>query len=518
MAEESGELKKLRLKEDFPFYARNCLKVKDKSGSIEPFVLNKAQLYIHSRLEEQKRETGKVRAIILKGRQQGCSTYIEGRFMHNTTMNFGRSAYILTHEEDATKNIFDMAKRYYENLPIFVRPEISAFSGKSLQFSKLNGGYRVGTAGNKSVGRSQTNQLFHGSEVGFWPNASEHSKGIMQTVPDADDTEMILESTGNGVGGFFHEQWKQAELGISDYIAIFIPWFWQEEYRKKCSKDFVLTEDEEKLKEYYHLDNEQLNWRRKKIIDLSAGGFDGDKDFKQEYPMNAAEAFQVSGGDGLIKADCVIRARKANVEASGMLIVGVDPSRGGDRFSTIKRARRKAYDKASYTGTQCDKLGKNVAICKKILDTECSVAKRKPDMMFIDAGGGADLVDRLHELGYEERVKAIAFGGSPLDPDKYTNKRNEMWGEMDSWLNDENMDVDIPDDDSIQADLCASPYDRDSHDRKVLWRKEKIKKELGFSPDEGDALALTFAEPVVLKVPQEIKTPPMKRTMRKQCH
>ena len=73
-----------------------------------------------------------------------------------------------------------------------------------------------------------------------------------------------------------------------------------------------------------------------------------------------------------------------------------------------------------------------------------------------------------------------------------------MLGSMvtDSLSHDENMSVDIPDDDAIQADLCASPFDRDSHDRKVLWRKEKIKKELGFSPDDGDALALTFAEPV----------------------
>jgi len=120
-------------------------------------------------------------------------------------------------------------------------------------------------------------------------------------------------------------------------------------------------------------------------------------------------------------------------------------------------------------------------------------------MMFIDAGGGADLVDRLHELGYEERVKAISFAATPLEPKKYTNKRNEMWGEMGSWLNDENLDVQIPDDDSLQADLCASLYRRDSQDRVVLLSKDQIKAELGYSPDEGDALALTFAEPIIRK-------------------
>ena len=73
-----------------------------------------------------------------------------------------------------------------------------------------------------------------------------------------------------------------------------------------------------------------------------------------------------------------------------------------------------------------------------------------------------------------------------------------MWGEINLWLKDENLEVQIDDSDTLQADLCASPYDRDSHDRICLWKKERIKKDYGFSPDEGDAAALTFAEPVNL--------------------
>ena len=117
-------------------------------------------------------------------------------------------------------------------------------------------------------------------------------------------------------------------------------------------------------------------------------------------------------------------------------------------------------------------------------------------MMFVDAGGGADIVDRLHELGYKKRVKAVYFGSTPIKPKKYKNKRNEMWGEMADWMVDESLPVQIPDDDELQADLCASPYDRDSNDRRVMWAKDKIKSKYGFSPDYGDAGALTFAEPV----------------------
>jgi len=71
-----------------------------------------------------------------------------------------------------------------------------------------------------------------------------------------------------------------------------------------------------------------------------------------------------------------------------------------------------------------------------------------------------------------------------------------MWGLSNLWLRDEHLPVQLPDSDSLHADLCASFYDRDSNDVISLWRKEKIKDEIGFSPDEGDALALTFAEPI----------------------
>jgi len=495
MASEFELRQRQRLKDDFEFYARNCLFIRTKSGGVEPFILNDAQQYINKRLEEQRARTGKVRAIVLKGRQQGCSTYVEGRFYWRTTHRKGFRTFILTHEADATANLFTMVDRYHQNCPLFVRPQVAASNAKELVFSQLDSDYKLGTAGNKAVGRSQTVQNFHGSEVAFWPNADEHVKGIIQAVPDGPDTEIILESTANGMGNFFHQQWKKAESGESEYIAVFVPWFWQTEYAKEIPPDFVMNEDEEKLASQHNLTAKQIYWRRNKIAELSSNGANGETAFKQEYPCNAAEAFQITGRDGLITPTTIMRARKAKVKTHGPLIVGVDPSRGGDRFSLIRRQNRKAFGLQSYVGDQVDTLGKAVAICKRVLDTHCEIAGRRPDMMFIDAGGGADLVDRLHELGYRDRVRAIAFGSTALDPDKWFNKRTEMWGVMNLWMCDENIEVQIPDDDSLHADLSASFYERDAHDRIKLWPKDKIKAEIGFSPDEGDALALTFAEP-----------------------
>jgi len=508
--------KRQSLKDDFIFYSRNCLKIRTKDSGVVPFQLNEAQLYIHQCIEKQKEATGKVRAIILKGRQQGASTYVEGRFMHNTTFKKGVRTFILTHDGESTNALFEMTKRYYDELPEFVKPTIAKSNAKELKFDQLDSGYKIGTAGNKSIGRGQTLQYFHGSEVGFWQNAGELTKGVLQAVPDADDTEIILESTANGLNNYFHQQWKLAEKGSSEFIAIFVPWFWQAEYKKKLPEGFVTTEEEAILMGQFALSKEQIYWRRIKVAELTTDGVDGSKAFKQEYPMNAAEAFQVTnGGDTLINADHCMAARKNVVTGSGSLIVGVDPSRGGDRFAIMKRHGRLMYGEKAYQGEECNALGKNVAICKAILDEVCPTAGKVPDMMFIDYGAGADIVDRLHELGYKDRVKAVHFGSTPLNPTKYKNKRNEIWGEMADWMTDESMPPQIPDRDEIQADLCASPYDRDSNDRRVLWPKDKIKVKLGYSPDYGDAGALTFSQPVIINV-NKAKRPQPRRTMTRR--
>ena len=80
-----------KLRDDLQFYCRKNLKVRikkegDDGKKIVPFVWNKAQVYIHAKLEQQKKLCGRVRALILKGRQQGCSTYIAARFYHKTTV------------------------------------------------------------------------------------------------------------------------------------------------------------------------------------------------------------------------------------------------------------------------------------------------------------------------------------------------------------------------------------------------------------------------------------------------
>lgn len=481
-----------RLKDEFPHYASRCMKIRTKKGSIEPLVLNQAQAYLHERLEDQRRRTGKVRALVLKGRQQGVSTYIGARFYWRVTHRRGAWVFILTHEQSATDNLFGMANRYHEHCPQLVKPATGAANAKELSFPGLDAGYGVGTAGTKAVGRSKTIQMFHGSEVAFWPHAASHFAAVIQAVPDLPDTEVLLESTANGIGGEFHERWQQAEAGIGDYEAIFIPWFWQDEYRRPVPPDFNLDDEEQAYASAHGLDLEQMVWRRAKIAEL--------KDpllFRQEYPATAQEAFQLTGHDSFIKPEAVLKARKAKLDGIGPLVIGADPAQmGDDRFSMAWRKGRRV-EKIESKSKLDTVAGANWL--RAVIDTD------KPAKVFIDVGGSPGVYDLLKSWGYESVVVPVNFGSSPMDPVEILpdgtqrpgpkNRRAEMWSRSRDWL-DEEGGADIPDLDSLQADACGPTYHFDTNQRLLLESKEHMRSRGVRSPDEWDAVVLTFAEPV----------------------
>lgn len=484
LAEERKE-KLRRLKGDFLFYAPRCLKVLAKNGEIVPFELNTAQLYVHERIEQQLRETGKVRALVLKGRQQGISTYVEARYYHKTQFQKGKKALILTHLAEATANLFAMTKRYHDNVPAALQPSTKADNATSLWFDRLDSRFAVATAGNKETGRGGTVQLFHGSEAAFWPNPVKIFAGLGQSVADCDDTEIILESTANGVGGEFHKRWRRAEAGLSEFIAIFVPWFWQEEYRKPVPRGFTRTSEEDELRHLFALEDEQIYWRRMKI----EGDFNGDEtQFQQEYPNTSSEAFVSAKRDCLISIPNILAARKERdikPDVRQPLLVGCDPARYGDDRTAIVWRRGRCLLRIR---TLAKKNTMQVTgILVKVIEED------KPTKLFIDIIGlGVGIYDRLVELGYGDIVVPVQASETADEDDRYRNKRAEMWCRMRDWF--ASKPVRIPDDDDLQADLVEPGYSYDSAGRILIESKESIKKRGGLSPDIGDALSLTFAE------------------------
>lgn len=487
--EQEYELR-VRLKTDFPFYAETNLKIRTKEGSIAPFILNKAQLHLHKEIEHQKKLTGKVRVIIMKGRQQGCSTYVGGRFYNLTTHKQGIKSFILTHRKDATENLYNMVRRYHDNCLKQLKPSTSIANAKTLYFDKLDSGYGVGTAGGGDVGRSDTIQFFHGSEVAYWQNTDDLAGGIMQAIPDMKGTEIILESTANGIGNYFHKMAMGAVNGINGYKLIFIPWFWQDEYRlEELPKKFILSEEERKLKRNYGLDDLQIAWRRNKI---NAFPLDGEIRFKREYPNNYNEAFEVSGVDRMINAEHISEARKrTDVQMGDQLIIGVDPARKGvDSTAIVFRSGRVQWRSEKYQGLNA------MAVVGRLVQI---INHFKPAKVFIDGCNlGSAIYDRLMELGYKGIVVRVNFGLKADDPERYPNKRVEMYAKAGQWFAQGG--VKIEDDDELQYDLSMSELDDvepfDSLGRPKMMKKSKLRKKYSKSPDKGDGFVLTFAYPV----------------------
>jgi hypothetical protein len=480
---EAERLAKLQiLRDDFGVFAPEMLKILPKAGgNLVPFGLNKAQQYVHEKLEEQKRKTGKVRAIILKGRQQGMSTLVGGRFYWLSSMMRGEKAYIIAHEQAASDNLFGLVKRYHENNPL--APHTGTANAKELIFDRLDSGYKVATAGTKDVGRSATTQLAHLSEFAFWQNADLHLAGLGQTVSDMPGTEIIIESTANGTGNSFHQLWQGAESGENEYLAIFVPWFWQDEYSADVPEDFELSADDALYKRTYNLSLEQMAWRRNKIASF---GKDREYLFDQEYPASAQKAFISATTDPFIRPDIAMAAVTSGYKSDdGPLIIGVDPAEfGPDRTVILFRRGRCVTRIETYQG-------------KDTMETAGIVAKRinefNPDAVFVDAVGiGAGVRDRLNELGFA--VHGVKSGMRALDDKTYANKRAEMWGEMRAWLMDQ--PCRIPNHQELLSDLSAPMYRYDSSGRLLIEKKEDMKRRGLRSCDHSDALALTFAEPV----------------------
>jgi hypothetical protein len=216
-----------------------CLRaIKDppQGGGLLPFAFNAAQRELHRRLEEQKAKTGSVRAIVLKARRMGISTYIAARYYKHTVGNAGLRTIIIGHEKRASTNLFQLVKRFHEHMPEDLRPATGTSNAEELIFDQIDSGYLASVATQEGAGRSATAQLLHASEAAFWVALLEQMAALMQTVTDIDGTKIILETTGKEFGDDFHKLWRSAEAGESEFLPIFRPWSIDPTYRNQGSR------------------------------------------------------------------------------------------------------------------------------------------------------------------------------------------------------------------------------------------------------------------------------------------
>lgn len=292
-------------------YIEEFLKIKTKDSEIIPFKLNKPQLKLYNLLKKQSEEGKPQRVIILKARQMGFSTLTEAILFKRTATRANVNSGIIAHKDDATTNLFNMSKLFLEELPEPLKPKTKASNAKEIIFDdRFGGGLRSKvkcmTAGGDGIGRSDTFQNLHLSEVSSWTHAKEILDGLLQAVPNKANTLIIIESTAKGYD-YFKELWDKACDGENDFEPLFCAWWELDEYRLPYD-NFELTEEEKQLKQRYNLDNDQLTWRRWCIRNNCGNDVNT---FRQEYPSCPEEAFLASG-ECIFDKDIIVNQIEAN--------------------------------------------------------------------------------------------------------------------------------------------------------------------------------------------------------------
>ena len=508
-------------KSDYPRFAKEAIRIRTKSGDLEPLIFNEAQWILHHSAEAQLTDEQWVRLVGLKGRRQGFSTYVAARGYWRATLWDRQKIYILSHEMASSNVLFGMVDLMQEKHPF--PPQVGTDNAKELEFVKRGSSYQVATAGQKAGGRGGAVTFFHGSEAAWWTNAGDHFAASVQGVDEVRGvwgvlwrrpakplpfeqvapeeifgwvkapSEIWLETTSAGPTGEFFRRYSDAMKGIGRYRAVFVPWTVQSEYREEG--EFVpLAEAEEEgdlseieYQELYKLTDAQMLWRRSKVHELGSMG-----KFRQEYPIDVTEAFAAANTDAFIPPALVLRARKRVMEdPDAPLIIGVDPAgSGGDRFAVAFRRGDKILQVLHRQKLEHDEA---VAWLSVIIDEWC------PNRMCIDRGSmGQNIVSALRNLNkrYADVVKGIDFGGTsrmkqatPRRAGPW-NRRAEMYGDFKEWLTEGGA---IPDDDDLASDISGPKQKWRANNDWLLESKTEMKARGLRSSDLSDACALTFA-------------------------
>ncbi len=310
--------------------AARLLKVRTKEGRTAGLKANAAQTSF-----ERRRGKGN---IVLKARQMGLTTWAAGRFFLRTITQPGTLTLEVAHTQESAEEIFRIVHRFLDGLPESLRQgplRTSRDNMRQIVFPEIDSQYRVVSAGDRNAGRGMTVQNLHCSELARWPgDPAETLAGLRAAM--APGAELILESTPDGVGGCFHEEWQKAdETGM---VRHFFPWWMERGYRAAPVDAASLTGEENALMERHGLSREQIGFRR-----AVRANFRGMA--RQEYAEDEESCFRASG-DSVFEMT-VIEARLAGMAPgveqrhNGELeiwlpavkgrqyVVAVDPAGGG---------------------------------------------------------------------------------------------------------------------------------------------------------------------------------------------
>lgn len=296
-----------------------------------PLRYNEAQIRLYNEHQWFREHRLPVRLIICKARRAGLSTGVESLIFDDTINNPNTDSLIVANQKNPSENVLGMCTRFWKYMPKAVRfgdivvpvrpalpPQYNNNPPKdSLEFAApLNS--RIFIASSKSIDSylSFGFQNMHATEAAYYDDGSELFRALSPTLSDDPHSAFYIESTPNGKvgrGEWFYEQVMHAYMrqrtGYGDFRLVFIPWH---EMVHSFAKPFDDMSERSKfqhsldaierdiLKQYPHVQLEQLKWRRAK---MAQPPFNKTPElFDQEYPDSIATAFLMSGSSVFTRA------------------------------------------------------------------------------------------------------------------------------------------------------------------------------------------------------------------------
>ena len=280
------------------FYSKiieNCFTIIDKTATEVPYSLYNHQKILLNRWASCGDNAGHLN---LKAASVGSSSLALAFGMARAMAVDNTVGVLWAHEETLAQKLLSRGKRFVEVAQKSKNPYMSfpGYNRNRTDFIELENRSKVyiETAGSSTdIGRGDPVNFFIGTEVAFWKK-----KGLLTAILPRLPGIKIFESTGNGTTGWFYKQCSNCLEGKGTYNFTFVPWFVHWEYTI-FNKIIVLrdrTDEELDLQQTFKITDNQLQWRRNKIIEMDSGeGVNGDDAFKQEFPSTPEEAFLRSG-------------------------------------------------------------------------------------------------------------------------------------------------------------------------------------------------------------------------------
>jgi len=237
------------------------------------------------------------RNIVLKARQLGLTTWVAARFFLRTITHPGTLSLQVAHTQEAAEEIFRIVHRFADSLPEQLRNgplKTSRANVRQIAFPELDSTYMVVSAGERNAGRGLTAQNLHCSELARWPgDPAETLAGLRAAL--APNGEQVLESTPEGVGGCFYDEWQKApETGM---VQHFFPWWMEKRYRAKSVAPELWNENERELALRFGLDARQIGFRRQLHAEFRGLA-------RQEYAEDAESCF-IASGDAVFELSAI---------------------------------------------------------------------------------------------------------------------------------------------------------------------------------------------------------------------